>query len=133
MRFIDLFHKGYALLDITRERLQGEFWHLATITEKAPGRALAAAYFTTRGNNHLEAARGASAPERSGNPLPRQGWAAGSKLLESKIWGCRHRGGKNMTLRRRDVLKGAPLAPLATGLGGGLAKGPWARKAAHGA
>ena len=81
MRFIDLFHKGYVLIDITRERLQGEFWHLATITERRREERLAAAYFTARGNNHLETARGASAPERSGNPLPRQGWAAGSKLL----------------------------------------------------
>jgi alkaline phosphatase D len=62
MRFIDLFHKGYVLLDITRDRLQGEFWHLATITERRREERLAAAYFTTRGNNHLEAARGASAP-----------------------------------------------------------------------
>ena len=62
MRFIDLFHKGYVLIDITRERLQGEFWHLATITERRREERLAAAYFTARGNNHLETARGASAP-----------------------------------------------------------------------
>ena len=68
MRFIDLFHKGYVLLDITRDRLQGEFWHLATITEKRREERLAAAYFTARGNNHLEAARGASAPAELREP-----------------------------------------------------------------
>ncbi|MEY3041469.1 MAG: hypothetical protein RLZZ174_551 [Pseudomonadota bacterium] len=61
MRFIDLFHKGYVLLDITPERLQGEFWHLATITEKRLEERLAAAYLTARGENRLQRASGPSA------------------------------------------------------------------------
>ena len=85
MRFIDLFHKGYVLIDITRERLQGEFWHLATITERRREERLAAA--TSRpGATTISRQRAAPAPpERSGNPLPRQGWAAGSNPRKQNI------------------------------------------------
>lgn len=73
MRFVDLFHKGYVLLDLTAERLQAEFWHADTIAERAPGESLAAVYVTESGANHLVAASGASAPGEMREPAPLEG------------------------------------------------------------
>lgn len=70
MRFIDLFHKGYVLLDATAERLQAEYWHADTIEARDPGQSLAAVYTTASGANHLVAGASASDPGEARDPAP---------------------------------------------------------------
>ncbi|TGD72571.1 hypothetical protein E4634_13680 [Mangrovimicrobium sediminis] len=65
IKFADLFHRGYTLVDFTRERVQAEWYHAQTITE--PGNSahnLAAVLASPAGSNRLEAAAAASRPLR---------------------------------------------------------------------
>lgn len=55
MNYIDLESHGYVLLDITPERLQGQFWYVDTITEPSTSERLAAAFETRAGDNRLQA------------------------------------------------------------------------------
>jgi alkaline phosphatase D len=69
IKWVDLFHRGYALLDVDRERVQCEWYHLDTLTERKPGEHFARAFLTRRGRNHLEPARRGSRPRRPAPPL----------------------------------------------------------------
>ncbi len=55
MKYIDLESHGYVLLDITPERLQGQFWYVDTITQPSTAERLAAAFETRAGHNRLQA------------------------------------------------------------------------------
>ena len=70
MRFVDMVHKGYVLLDADAERLQAEFWHVGTIERRDPAESLAAAFVTARGANHLETVGSATAPGEMRDPAP---------------------------------------------------------------
>ncbi len=61
MKYAELNKRGYVILDIDRERLQGEFWHVATVDSASRDEALAAAFATQTGTNHLVPGSGASA------------------------------------------------------------------------
>jgi len=69
VKWVDLFHRGYALLDVDRERVQCEWYHLDTVTERKSGEHFAGAFLTQRGRNHLEPARGRSRPRQEPPPL----------------------------------------------------------------
>lgn len=56
VKYVDLFHRGYALLDITREQVQCEWYHMATIQERRADESLANALRVMAGSNHLVAA-----------------------------------------------------------------------------
>lgn len=62
VKYVDLFHRGYALLDITKERVQCEWYHVATISERRADEALANSLQVTNGSNHLVAAPTPSVP-----------------------------------------------------------------------
>jgi len=47
MKYVDLFHRGYVLLDITHERTQAEWYHAETITQKDNTNEIYAAGFKT--------------------------------------------------------------------------------------
>jgi len=64
VKWVDFFHRGYALLDVDRERVQCEWYHLDTVTERKPGEHFAGAFLTRRGRNHLEPAKRRSRPRR---------------------------------------------------------------------
>lgn len=70
MRYVELLTHGYVLLDIDRERLQGEIWHLDTIERRDASERLASAWLTERGANHLVAASGASPSGEAREPAP---------------------------------------------------------------
>jgi len=54
MKYVDLFHRGYVLLDITHERTQAEWYHAETITQKDNTNAVYAAAFKVEdASNHL--------------------------------------------------------------------------------
>lgn len=70
MRYVDLFHRGYVLLDIDHERTQAEWHHAETIVE--PGnvnQVLAAAFMTQDTTNYLVPATSPS-PEKPDAPAP---------------------------------------------------------------
>ena len=53
MKYAELNKRGYVLLDIDRERMQGEFWHVATVDAPSRDETFAAAFATGTGTNHL--------------------------------------------------------------------------------
>lgn len=62
VKFVELFHRGYALLDITLERVQCEWYHLATIKERRADESLAGMLQVVSGTNHLVPALEPSVP-----------------------------------------------------------------------
>ena len=70
MRYVELTQRGYGILDITPERVQGEFWHLATVTKPSREEHLASAMLTERGRPGLLAASGPSAAKDAPDPAP---------------------------------------------------------------
>lgn len=69
VKFVELFHRGYALLDITQERVQCEWYHLGTITERRIDESLAASLQVASGTNHLVTAPEPSVPLASAPAL----------------------------------------------------------------
>lgn len=53
MKFIELNKRGYAIVDIDRERLQSEWWHVPTIRERTDEQSLASRLAAASGTNHL--------------------------------------------------------------------------------
>ncbi|HSG89925.1 MAG TPA: alkaline phosphatase D family protein [Pseudomonadales bacterium] len=70
MRYVDLYHKGYVLLDVTAERMQAEFWHADTIETQDLAESLAAVYTTASGANHLVEGGAASDTGEARDPAP---------------------------------------------------------------
>jgi alkaline phosphatase D len=68
VKYAELHKRGYVLLDIDRERVQGEFWHVATVDAVSREEVLAAALVNVAGDNRLQPASGPS-PGR-GAPEP---------------------------------------------------------------
>ncbi|MBN8488938.1 MAG: alkaline phosphatase D family protein [Burkholderiales bacterium] len=60
-KYIDLNKRGYMLLDVTHERVVGEWWHLETVTAPDAGQTLAMAYQVEDGAAHLTPAGPTSA------------------------------------------------------------------------
>ncbi len=56
MKYIELYKRGYGLLDITRERVQGEIWHVATVDAPSRTQVMASAFVNEAGNNWLQPA-----------------------------------------------------------------------------
>lgn len=64
MKYVDLYRRGYVLVDADRARVQGEIWHLPTIEVSSPGETYSAGFVNPTGANALDAASGPS-PSRS--------------------------------------------------------------------
>ena len=65
MKFAELNKRGYVLLDIDHERVQGEFWHVATVDSVSRVETLAAAFVDEAGTNRLQPVSAAT-PARAG-------------------------------------------------------------------
>jgi alkaline phosphatase D len=61
LKFVELNRRGYLLLDATHERVQAEWYHVATIAERSLEEALATSFVVRAGDNHLTSASGPSA------------------------------------------------------------------------
>jgi len=74
MKYVDLFHRGYVLLDITHERTQAEWYHAESITEKDnSNEVFAAGYKTYDSTNYLvESNHPSEAKEDAPIPAPIQ-------------------------------------------------------------
>ena len=53
MRFFDLERHGYLTVDIDRDRVRAEWWHVETVTERRGGERLAARWLVRRGDPRL--------------------------------------------------------------------------------
>src|SRR5262249_35177922 len=62
VKFVELNKRGYALIDVTPERVQAEWYHLTTITTRSTSETLAATLQARSGENHLVPATAASEP-----------------------------------------------------------------------
>ena len=56
LRYLDLWQRGYGLLDLDRERARAEWWHVAGVEERGLGAELAAALETRSGTSRLQPA-----------------------------------------------------------------------------
>src|SRR5262245_18744825 len=71
LKFIELFHRGYLLIDLDRDRVQGEWYFLRTVRESTLVEDFGAAFFSEAGNHHLVAAAGPSTPPNDApDPAP---------------------------------------------------------------
>jgi alkaline phosphatase D len=69
VKYVDLYRRGYTLIDVTPERIQAEWYHVATIQERRADEELAATLAVTSGTNHWLPATEASAPPADAAPL----------------------------------------------------------------
>jgi len=68
MKYIELNKRGYGLLDITPERVQGEIWHVDTVDAPSRNETLAAAFVTAAGENYLIPVESVSAAGVAADP-----------------------------------------------------------------
>lgn len=68
MKYIEMNKRGYVLLDIDRARIQGEFWHVATVDAPSREETMAAAFVNEAGANRLQPATVASPARREIEP-----------------------------------------------------------------
>jgi len=64
MKFVDLYQRGYGLVDADAERVQGEIWHVPTVDSPAQSEQYSAGFIDTSGANGLQPAGGPS-PNRT--------------------------------------------------------------------
>jgi alkaline phosphatase D len=67
-KYIDLNQRGYMLLDVTRERVVCEWWHVDTVSSVSSIQTFAVAFEVVAGSNRLAPA--AVTTPRSGAPTP---------------------------------------------------------------
>lgn len=53
LKYIDLYRRGYGILDLTKERAQGEIYHVDTIDTRNDGEQLSAVFVSEAGSNSL--------------------------------------------------------------------------------
>ena len=88
IKYAELDSNGYVILDVTRERVQGDWFHVDTVARPSKEETFAAAWQTERGDNHLSpanapAAAGVSAAAAPTNPPHTSGSAAGARPGEN--------------------------------------------------
>jgi alkaline phosphatase D len=53
LKYLDGEHRGYILLDISRERLQADWYHVPSVSERSDNESKAASFVCERGSAHL--------------------------------------------------------------------------------
>lgn len=69
VRYLDLFNRGYLLVDLDRDRAQAEWYHMPTITERSNMETFARAMRTSAGESRLVAVNAASIPAPGAPPF----------------------------------------------------------------
>ena len=71
VQWVDFFHRGYALLDVDRERAQCEWWHVKTVDRPLAKERFARAFRSRRGSDRLEPVdRPSDPPSSAPDPAP---------------------------------------------------------------
>lgn len=63
LKWVDLYHRGYMVLDVTPERCKADWFHLETVSEPSNREHFARSYLTRDRGNHVERANTPSAPK----------------------------------------------------------------------
>ena len=66
-RYVELDSNGWVLLDVTKDRVQGEFWFVDTVLERSSAQRLDATWQVLRGAQRLSPGGPATAPRPSGS------------------------------------------------------------------
>jgi alkaline phosphatase D len=72
IKYLDFTQRGYSLLDVTRERVQGEVWHVPTVDTRVAGERLAAAFVSESQRNGLQRVSSATQARSAADPAPRE-------------------------------------------------------------
>jgi alkaline phosphatase D len=68
MKYVDLYQRGYVLVDADESRVQGEIWHVPTIDSPNAGERFSAGFFSATDNNGLKPASGPSPTRLEAEP-----------------------------------------------------------------
>lgn len=69
LKWLDFYHRGYMVLDITPEHCQADWFHLDTVSEPSNQEWFAMGWFTGNGDNHVQASHTPCEPKRVAPPL----------------------------------------------------------------
>ena len=69
VKYIELFRRGYLLIDLDRDRAQAEWYHVRTITQRSNEEELGRVLRTASGESKLAVTTSASTPRTNGAPL----------------------------------------------------------------
>jgi alkaline phosphatase D len=69
LKYMELVRHGYVLLDVTRERVQAEWYHVSSVRERGAGEALSASFQVLAGEGHLRPGGEASEANPEAAPL----------------------------------------------------------------
>ncbi|MEM6789622.1 MAG: alkaline phosphatase D family protein [Myxococcota bacterium] len=70
MKYVDVTLRGYVVLDIDRERVQGAWYHIDTVETRSDVEMLGVVLETARGTNHLVEVAAPADPPASAPPAP---------------------------------------------------------------
>ena len=70
LRFLDGKSRGYVVLDVTRERLQADWWFVPIVNARNQDQQFATGLVSEAGSRHLTEAPGAMAPTTGPDPAP---------------------------------------------------------------
>lgn len=78
LKWVDLFHRGYIVLDITPEQCKADWFHVNTVRSREHIEKFARSYLTQSGNNRLQKANSPSSPKAIASSLAPQSAATKS-------------------------------------------------------
>ena len=70
LRYVDGSYRGYFVLDLTRERLQADYYAVATILDRSTKERFEKGFITESGRNHLIESSSAASPANAPEPAP---------------------------------------------------------------
>ncbi len=71
LRYVEGLHRGYLVLDVTRERAQADWYFVATVAERSTAEQFDKGFVSVAGRPHLESVASAAPPKPSGaDPAP---------------------------------------------------------------
>lgn len=69
-KYIDLLNRGYMVLDVDKDRVQGEWWYVDTIATRSDAESLGAAYKSLDGTPHMRKATASAPKPNPPDPAP---------------------------------------------------------------
>ncbi|WP_323752722.1 alkaline phosphatase D family protein [Marinobacter sp.] len=69
IKWLDFYHRGYMVVDITPERCQADWFHLETVSEPSNQEQFAIGWYTASGDNHVQVSHAPCQPKRNAPPL----------------------------------------------------------------
>jgi alkaline phosphatase D len=70
MKYIDLYHRGYGVLDVTHERALCQLYHVATVDARSTEQSLATVLVSEAGNNALQPGTAVASSTATADPAP---------------------------------------------------------------